>query len=234
MRFAMSSRRVLLPLFGVVVLLLAMVATLWWHRSQAADEPRGNAIVEALSGEEVGGYARALTPGALQFPRDLGAHPDYRTEWWYYTGNLETQEGREFGFQLTFFRTALAPPGRSATGTSAFRTSQIYFAHFAVSDVERERFFQDEQFARGAAGLAGAEAVPYHVWVNDWAAQELKDGRVALQAQSEEAEIMLYLTPTLPPVLHGDEGLSRKGARPGNASYYYSIVRQEVRGEVGV
>lgn len=123
-----------------------------------------------------GAGARGLRPGPhprqWRFPADFGAHPDHRTEWWYYTGNLETEAGRAFGYQFTIFRQALvpeAPPEQGSRGRgSAWRTPQVYSAHFTVSDIATDTFLQEERFARGALGLAGAEADPYAVWLNDW------------------------------------------------------------------
>ena len=180
-------------------------------------------------------FARATKPGAIEFPKDRGPHEDFQTEWWYYTGNLSTKEGHRFGYQLTFFRRALTPPGHhdalaGDTNPSAWRTNQIYLAHFAVSDIDNGRFYHAESFARGAMGLAGAAADPYEVWLEDWHAKSVGPEAVQLYARTETAAIDLRLEQTLPPVLHGDAGLSAKGPAPGNASYYYSIVRQETGG----
>jgi predicted secreted hydrolase len=174
----------------------------------------------------------------MSFPRDLGPHEDYQTEWWYYTGNLETAGGRRFGYQLTFFRRALQPAASASVAEagsgSSWRTNQVYLAHFAVSDIDGGRFYFDEQFARGAAGLAGAQAVPYRVWLHDWQAVELETGQVRLAAATEEMAIDLLLAQSRPPVLHGDGGLSAKGQAAGNASYYYSLIQQPTSGTVRI
>lgn len=222
----------------VVMLLVAVIAGLLWWRS--ADEPAGGApqasLLPLLSEDDAAGFTRATEPGAIRFPRDLGPHDDYQTEWWYYTGNLQTDGGRRFGYQLTFFRRALVPPDESAAAGdgNAWRTEQVYLAHFALSDIDGEAFYFDEQFARGAAGLGGAQAEPYHVWLEEWQAVATGDGGVRLVAETEEVAIDLTLTQTLPPVLHGESGLSAKGPTPGNASYYYSFVQQETAGTVRV
>lgn len=180
------------------------------------------------------GFEQAMTPRDWQFPQDFGAHPGYQTEWWYYTGNLATPEGRPFGFQLTFFRQALAANSGKATGSSDWRGQQIYSAHFTVSDIEADRFYPTEQFSRSQLGLAGAEATPYHVWLNTWSATELAPGQVRLQAEAEEVAIDLVVRQTKPPVLQGDRGLSIKGQEPGNASYYYSLVQQPTTGTITI
>lgn len=181
------------------------------------------------------GYAAALAPRVFAFPADHGPHPDFKTEWWYFTGHLEG-EGRRFGYQLTFFRQALAPdmPERSST----WATRQVYLAHFALSDLENDTFHAFERLSRGAAGLAGAGgSKPFHVWLEDWSVESTGDSTfpVRLQARVAEAptlELDLLLEAEKPPVLHGDGGLSRKGTDPGNASYYYSLTRITSRGNV--
>jgi predicted secreted hydrolase len=181
-------------------------------------------------------FKQALAPQKIVFPRDFGAHEDYQTEWWYYTGNLETESGRPFGYELTFFRRALNPQERSATTklVSQWRSNQVYFAHFTISDIAGDRFYPSERFSRGAAKLAGAQAQPYSVWLDDWSVAEIEPGKVQLKAKTDRVALDLNLEQTLPPVLQGDKGFSRKGLEPGNASYYYSIVRQETTGKVTV
>ncbi|MBW4530784.1 MAG: hypothetical protein KME02_08875 [Aphanothece saxicola GSE-SYN-MK-01-06B] len=184
------------------------------------------------------GFARALTPRHWRFPADFGAHPDHQTEWWYYTGNLETEAGRAFGYQFTIFRQALvpeAPPAQASGGRgSAWRTPQVYSAHFTVSDIATETFLQEERFARGALGLAGAEADPYAVWLNDWRISAEGSDRVRLRASTGAMAIDLTLRQSRPPVLQGQDGLSRKGPEAGNASHYYSLVQQPTEGTITV
>jgi predicted secreted hydrolase len=117
---------------------------------------------------------------------------------------------------------------------STWRSSQVYLAHFTISDIEANAFYPAERFSRGAAGLAGATAVPYRVWLEDWSVEEIAPGQVRLRAQTADVALDLTLDETLPPVLHGDGGLSQKGPEPGNASYYYSIVQQQAAGTVSI
>ncbi len=186
-------------------------------------------VADALSAASDSGYARALEPRPFSFPADHGPHPEFRTEWWYYTGNLETAEGRRFGFQLTFFRSALAStmPARE----SAWATRQAWMAHFTVTDVQNGTFRSFERWGRGALGLAGAQAEPFRVWLKDWAAA---GDPMHLRASGEDVEIDLTLQQGKPPVLQGDRGLSRKGPEPGNASYYYSLPRMPAAGTVRI
>ena len=186
------------------------------------------AVREALA-EDRAGFAQALAPHPLSFPADHGPHPDFRTEWWYYTGNLTTPTGRHFGFQVTFFRVALAPA--EAPRASAWATRQLYVAHFALTDTARQRFHAVSRTSRAALDLAGADAAPFRVWVGDWSAEG--DGSSArLRARDRGVAVDLALSAAKPVVLHGERGLSRKGPEPGNASFYYSFTRMSARGVV--
>ncbi|HEY3569414.1 MAG TPA: lipocalin-like domain-containing protein [Thermoanaerobaculia bacterium] len=192
-------------------------------------------VAGALRTSSDQGYAKALAPREFHFPADHGPHPEFRTEWWYYTGNLATAEGRRFGFQLTFFRSALAPTAPERA--SAWATRQAWLAHFTVSDVAGKRFHSFERWSRGAVGLAGAQGEPFRVWVKDWAAEGAPVFPMRLRAAEGpggETAIDLVLQEGKPPVLQGERGLSRKGAEPGDASYYYSLTRMPTSGTVRV
>jgi len=192
------------------------------------------AVSEALGSGDLTGFARALAPRPFSFPADLGPHPEFRTEWWYYTGNLETATGRHFGFQLTFFRTALAPPEAAAERGSAWSARQLYLAHFALTDTAGRRFHAWSRLSREALGLAGARANPFRVWLEDWSAESEAAGGlpVWLRAAEGDVAIDLVLASDKPVALQGDRGLSQKGPEPGNASYYYSQSRMSARGTV--
>jgi len=184
------------------------------------------------------GFARALAPRSFSFPADHGPHPDYRTEWWYVTGNLATPEGRPFGFQWTIFRQSLAP--QVAERASKWATRDVYLGHFAVSDLSGRRFRSFERFRRGALGLAGASAKPFRVALDDWVLESQRGATwparlFASAGEGEErAAIDLVLDQGMPPVLQGDRGLSKKSAAPGNASYYYSLPRMPAKGEIRI
>ena len=187
-----------------------------------------------LGGQADSRFARVSEPRELSFPRDHGSHDEFRSEWWYFTGNLDSADGRHFGFELTFFRVALAPSAAEPR-TSAWATTQVWMAHFAVTDVRGRRFLFAERFARGALGLAGATASPLKVWVQDWSVTGDADARnaeLALRAKDEHFAVSLALDAAAPVAAHGEHGFDVKGPEPGNASYYYSFPRLTARGSI--
>ena len=169
-------------------------------------------------------------PGRVfQFPRDHGAHPDYKTEWWYYVGHLKSASGESFGYQLTFFRVALRQPDPQAR--SAWSLNTIYFAHLALTDAARRTFAFRDKAGRGALGLSGAMVGAMKVWIDDWQA-ELQGDEFHLKALDRGVGLDLVLTPVKPPVLHGEGGYSRKSAKYDAASYYYSLPLLSTRGTI--
>jgi predicted secreted hydrolase len=217
------------PVIHLVLLVLGLSACMPTPQYASAN------LVEMMQGEADGAFARALEPAPFVFPRDHGAHPEYRTEWWYYTGNLQDANGNPFGYQLTFFRNALTPtlPER----TSDLATNQLYMAHFAITDGVANRHVSFERFSRGAAGLAGAVGEPsFAVWLEDWSVRRVGPGVSQLQVHAEDEDgvvaLELQLRERLPPVLQGDQGLSQKGPEVGNASYYYSLVQIATTGVI--
>lgn len=188
----------------------------------------------ALGRPAPAGFAQALVPRAFSFPQDHGPHAAYRQEWWYFTGHLQGAGGERFGFEVTFFRFALAPPAPTAAGASAWRTREIYMAHFAVTDLAGRRFAYAQKLSRAALGLAGAQGAPLGVWIDDWSLREAAPGAGAphwrLHAAQAGYELALDLALTAAPVPNGEAGLSVKSAEPGSASYYYSLPRIAVTG----
>jgi predicted secreted hydrolase len=180
------------------------------------------------------GFELVTAPRPFEFPRDHGPHPSFRHEWWYLTGHLDTPEGEPFGFELTFFRFALKPLTSSPPPVqpqSAWRARQIYMAHFAVSDIQRDHFAVAEHFARDALGLAGAQADPFRVSLDDWSLAATPDSKAwRLVAADQGYALDLEIDPVAPMMLNGDAGFSRKSDAEGAASYYYSIPRMKAHG----
>lgn len=170
-----------------------------------------------------------VRPGtAFVFPRDHGAHPAFRTEWWYITGTLQRPDGRPLGFQVTFFRTR---PGVD-TGASRFAPAEILFAHAALSDPAVGHLLHGERAARAGFGLAGAKVGDADVFLRDWRLRRLPDGRFEARVGTPEFVLSLRFRPSQPVLLEGDRGYSRKGSRPEQASYYYSLPHLQVEGRV--
>ena len=189
------------------------------------------------SAPDTSGFQRALAPQPFNFPLDFGPHPEFQTEWWYYTGNLDAMDGRHFGYQLTFFRRALLPPNKIPTRKSDWATSQVYMAHFALTDVAGKQYQAVERLSRGAAGLAGAQSEPFQVWLRDWQVTSTGKDSYQLQAQATGSDgqpfaINLKLVDLKGPVLQGDRGYSQKGPEPGQASYYFSQTRLKTSGSI--
>jgi len=216
------------------ITLVTLLAALVFGSASAAESTAApSQLADLLGSDADDAFTRALKPRDFTFPADHGPHPGFRNEWWYVTGNLDGEDGRRFGFELTIFRFSLAPT-LPASG-SAWRTNQVYIAHLAVTDANGERFLVAQRYSRGAVGLAGATARPFRVWIDDWEiAQQPSSDAWRLRASDEAFSIDIELTPLRPPILNGIDGLSQKSADPGNASYYYSITRLQTEGALRI
>lgn len=219
---------------AVMVILLFGAAGVVAIVGSNSDNSRAAASFVLSSSSVPGEFKRALPPAEIEFPRDFGPHPDFQTEWWYYTGNLASVDGRQFGYQLTIFRRALLPPDLTADRVSDLATSQVYLGHFALTDVQAQEHIAYERFARGAAGIAGAQAAPYRVWLEDWQINEIEPGSYRMQAAQDGYAIDLTLIDLKGPVLQGQNGYSQKGPDPGNASFYYSQTRLATNGTIRI
>ncbi len=215
-------------IFVISLVLLAGIATSCDDNRSAQDA--GN-IAQSLSGNDAGGFKRVQMPREFKFPQDFGPHPEYQTEWWYYTGNLTDPSGRDFGYQLTFFRRALSP--HDIKRESNWASNQIYFAHFALTDIENGKFYSSESWSRGAMGLAGAQSAPFRVWIDNWSVKG-EGKNFTLKAEDSSVSIDLLLQPLKPTVLQGDKGLSQKSGEVGNASYYFSQTRIDSSGTISI
>lgn len=221
---------------GVLVAALTAGALFMLSREEPSQTTASISLSEAMGGDTTG-FTLATEVRDLVFPDDYGPHPDFRTEWWYYTGNLQTEDLRHFGFEFTIFRFAVAPPDSLGTiRASNWATNQLFMGHFSLSDVQERQFYAFERFSRPAAGLAGAEADPYRVWLEDWTIEGSPNDAfpTQLRASAGDVAIDLQLDPTKPVVLQGDRGLDPKGPGVGNASYYYSFTRLATIGSVQI
>lgn len=235
--FGFMNRRFWRVGLAILSAVLVLATTGYYLRPRAHLENStidGVGVGSALGGDANAGYQRAYQPRPFVFPADHGPHPAFRNEWWYVTGNLTDTTGREFGYQLTLFRIALAPTAPVAD--SAWRTNQVYMGHFALTDVTDNRHRAFERFSRGAMGLAGAQAAPLRVWLEDWELTSTGPEPFPLRVRAHQDDIAvdLLLDTAKPLVLQGEQGLSQKSAEPGNASYYYSLTRLPTRGTISL
>ena len=176
-------------------------------------------------------FQPALPGYRYEFPRDFFNHPGYQTEWWYYTGNLQAAEGKKFGFELTFFRQGIS---RDPSKSSPWDLRDIYFAHFAISDLDGKQFFHTERTNRAGPGIAGADATQQKIWNGNWSVVFSALSERHLTAFADSFALDLTLQSQKPPVFHGENGVSQKSAGPGRASHYFSETRLAAMGAITV
>ncbi len=184
-------------------------------------------------------FKRALPGRTFSFPRDHFSHPEFKTEWWYYSGHLQSldTDKKSYGYQLTFFRTALKKEAKDAKSKWSIRN--LYFAHLALTDELKKTFEYREKISRGSLGEAGASSYeknekPFRVWIEDWFVEGKGPGlrHQLLRAGNQDLGIEFLLTPEKKPVVHGQNGISQKGEGEGYASHYYSITRLKTEGKI--
>lgn len=174
-------------------------------------------------------FARVLPDVPIVFPRDFGAHPAFRTEWWYATGWLNTPDGKPLGFQITFFRSATE---HDSANPSRFAPKQLIFGHAALSDPQLGHLLHDQKSVREGFGLAYAKEGNTDVKLGDWSFVRSSEGTYRAVAKARDFTLVLQLKPTQSPLLEGEQGYSRKGPKPEQASYYYSEPHLQVTGEI--
>jgi predicted secreted hydrolase len=178
---------------------------------------------------------RIAEPGwHYEFPRDNHAHLEFKTEWWYFTGNLSDGAGRRFGYELTFFRHGIRPPSERVAEVSRFVVDDLKFAHFTVTDDAGRHFYFRQKQSRGAFGEAGFGSEDRLAWIESWNLAAKGDGSFDLAAESTEAKVRFHLRPEKPPTIHGDGGISQKAAGESHASHYYSVTRLQTSGSLSL
>jgi len=179
------------------------------------------------------GYRQAVPGYHFQFPRDHFDHPDFQTEWWYYTGNLRARDGHRYGFEMVFFRQGADPVARSAAARnpSVWHVEDYYMAHLALTDIDGGRFRYYQRTNRAGPGIAGVSFEQARIWNGNWQSKwDLATSAQTLSAVADGIRFTLRATPAKPPVIEGEDGISRKSDEPGRASYYVSFTRLEVAG----
>ncbi len=175
---------------------------------------------------------RLALPGyQFEFPRDHGSHDEFKTEWWYYTGHLETESGRRYGFEVTFFRVGVVPPSPSE---SRWDLQHLGLAHFAITDIGGKKFRYYEKLNRSSRFTASSATGRLDVFNEGWRATTTGDGAWRLTASEGGDSIDLVLRSGKPPAIHGENGVSQKALGAGNASHYYSMTRLAVSGTLAV
>jgi predicted secreted hydrolase len=219
-----------------VIIFLFIISFAGCNQKEFEDSGNDISLSKAMGDVKEENFSKAIDKREFVFPEDHGPHPDFRTEWWYFTGNLTDKENRKFGYQFTIFRTALTK--KKEIRNSDWGSNQIYMAHFAITDIEKNEFYFEERFSREANKLAGAQINPLKVWLEDWQVMQIDDNvkfdlpTISISAKTGQAEIDFILNASKPKVLQGEEGLSQKGKQPGNASYYYSYTRLKTEGTI--
>ena len=190
-------------------------------------------LLGLLALNALGAEWKMAEPGwQYEFPRDHHAHRDFKTEWWYFTGNVIDGDGQRFGYELTFFRQGIRPLAERDPNSSRFIVDDLKFAHFAVTDVAQSRFHFEQKTSRGAFGEAGFDDGQRLAWIDNWTLSSDGADGFELTATNEEGAIHLHLRAAKAPVVHGENGVSVKANGSGHASHYYSIPRLETTGDL--
>jgi len=219
-----------------LLIILLILSAAGCSEREKINSRNGIALSKAMGDTGDEGFDKAINKIKFNFPEDHGPHPGFKTEWWYFTGNLTTKDNKKFGYHFTIFRSALSKT--ETARNSEWNSNQIYMSHFAVTDISDNEFFFEERFSREGNKLAGAQSAPFKVWLEDWQISETGVGEsfglpdLNIKAKNEKAEINFKLKSLKPAVLQGDSGLSQKGNQTGNASYYYSYTRLKTEGKI--
>ncbi|MBS2035293.1 carotenoid 1,2-hydratase [bacterium] len=215
---------------SLLFLMLVPLLAEWYQRKVVMSAPAqpSLSVPELLGGEAGKGFAYPRPGRRFRFPEDHGPHPDFRSEWWYFTGNLD-----DYGYELTIFRQAtLSPADALIARTSEWASPSLMMGDFAVSDVAGQRFYRYEKLSRAALGLAGSGSGAKLAWVEDWTVELKGPGQFRVRAAQDECSLDLLLTSEKTPVLQGENGYSRKGDEPEQSSYYYSLTRLRSEGTI--
>jgi len=202
----------------LTVVFLILVAEVFFHYRFSQAQPGGD-------------WQKAIHPRSWNFPRDHGAHREFQTEWWYFTGNLSDPSGTHFGYQLTFFRFGIRKT--VPVNGNPWHLRDLFMGHFAITEEAEERFRFAEKISREGPGLAGSRIDRMEVWLFNWSAR-MEDSAIFLEAEDGPIQLNLVLKPLKPLVFHGTNGLSLKGKDKGQASYYTSFTDLATQGSIRV
>jgi predicted secreted hydrolase len=204
------------------------------YRSRAAHRAAATGVILLATSLLAADWKTAEPGWRYEFPRDHHAHREFKTEWWYFTGNLFDADGRRFGYELTFFRHGIRPAAERDPNASRFIVDDLKFAHFALTDVAGRQFHFDQKTSRGAFGEAGFDDASRLAWIENWSLSATGSDTFDVVAAAGFGAVHLHLRATQPLVIHGENGVSVKAAGGSSASHYYSAPRLETTGEVGL
>jgi predicted secreted hydrolase len=204
------------------------------YQSRAAHRAAATGFVFVALSTFAAEWKTAKPDWRYEFPRDHHAHREFKTEWWYFTGNLFDSAGRRFGYELTFFRQGIQPAAERDPKASRFIVGDLKFAHFAITDVTEGKFQFDQKTSRGAFGEAGFDDGNRLAWIENWTLTTAAGDDFDLAATTNFGGLRLHLHGTKPPVIHGENGVSVKAAEGSSASHYYSLPRFETSGEITI
>jgi predicted secreted hydrolase len=179
-------------------------------------------------------FEKALPGKKFEFPKDDFEHTNFKTEWWYFTGNLQDETGKQFGYQLTFFRNAMGDQIHAASRKSLWASDQLVMAHFAVTDVDNKIHQSYEKIRRNLPQVAGFSKDPWSIHIQPWSIVYISEGKYQLTAAQDELKLNITCSQSKPRVFQGDHGYSRKGKDVGNASYYLSFTRMKTEGTLQI
>lgn len=223
-------------LFLMVVLFIFLFSVFKFNEVKERDtEEKESFFLTLMTDEPDKGFLRAYEKREFRFPEDHGIHKGFQTEWWYFTGNLQTEKGRRFGYQFTLFRSQLRP--ESIFSESTFASNAIFMGHFTITDVKRKRFHYFERFARENRKNAYVKNSPFISYLDGWTVYEDDNDfarleNLRLRAAENDIEIDLNMKIIKPFILQGEDGLSKKSRKDGNSSYYYSATRMDSSGYI--
>lgn len=224
--------------YFLLILVIIAIGVYLMDFSNSEESVNYVSVTDAMIAESDTLFEKALESREFSFPDDHAAHNNFKLEWWYFTGNIATTDGKKYGYQFTIFRNALN--SQLSDVGSSFATNQMYFAHLGLTDIGKNKHYHFEKFARGINGIAGAEANPLSIYIENWEIKadypngNYKMPNFRIIAKDSNISIDLELIPHKEMVLHGDRGLSPKSSIPGNASYYYSYTRLGTNGKISI
>jgi predicted secreted hydrolase len=229
----------MLKILTIALLFIMLALTAMFLAGESEDNSSSGfiSVSSVMSGDDTAGYERAFKPIKFQFPRDYFIHPGFRTEWWYFTGNLMDKAGRRYGFQFTIFRNSVSSREDTLSG---WESGEIYMLHIGLTDVSNGIFYSFEKFSRSGGGLAGFDSVRNTIFLenNFMSIDNINPtgigDRLSIYSAIGDTALSLSFISQKAIIPQGNNGLSQKSSAPGNASYYFSLTRLSASGYIRI